>query len=169
MSKDKQTFTDPKSGEEVESTRLARWVIALGAGLIMGLITWLLFTLFHCLVIGEDYYGFYVLLPLTMFSGAVGNGLYHLWVPPKIRDAQGNRFSRWIHDGIARTQHRRRQRILRSKEQHDVPDTAISRAQPPGEPQATDTALSMADDPDEPGHLTAEIEEHTEDQVPVRQ
>lgn len=43
MSKDKQTFTDPKTGEEMESTRLARWfgklIFGLGCGLIGGAVT----------------------------------------------------------------------------------------------------------------------------------
>ena len=41
MGEDKQTFTDPKTGEEVESTRLARgivWlVIGVGAGVVSGI------------------------------------------------------------------------------------------------------------------------------------
>ena len=57
---------------------------------------------------------------------------------------------------------RRRKRILRSKEHPHVPDTAISRAQPPGEPEPTDAALSIAGSADEPGHLTISIEDTTE-------
>ena len=73
-----------------------------------------------------------------------------------------------VHDSIARAQHRRRQRLLRSKEHQHVPDTAISRAQPPGEPQATDASLSLTDSTDGADHLTVSMtEEVTEDQVPA--
>ena len=56
---------------------------------------------------------------------------------------------------------RRRKRILRSKEHQHVPDTAISRAQSPGEPQPTDAALSRTGNPDA-GRLSVSIEEDTQ-------
>ena len=58
-----------------------------------------------------------------------------------------------------RAQHRRR--ILRGQDDQDVPDTAISRAEPPGEPTPTDAALSLADSTEETEHLTSDVE--TED------
>ena len=49
MSEDKQTFTDPHTGEEMESTWLARsgaWVMTAGViGLVMGLAWGLIFGL----------------------------------------------------------------------------------------------------------------------------
>jgi len=54
-----------------------------------------------------------------------------------------------VHVGVARTQHFRHGRIVGSKEHQDVPDSALSRAQPPGDPEPTDTALSLADKEEE--------------------
>ena len=178
MGEDKQTFTDPKSGEVIESTWLARWGPQVSGGFISGLVCGLLFALLFGLggeVVryadegGQLWLGIGGLLfgLACAVIGAVGCGLFYSLVLPSMEVVQNDRITRWAHDSIARTQHRRR--ILRSQEDQDVPDTALSHAQPPGEPQPTDAALSIADDPDEPGHLTVEIEEHTEDQVPVSQ
>jgi hypothetical protein len=45
MSEEKPTFTDPQTGEEIESTPLARWGTGLAVGLIAGLFLGLLATL----------------------------------------------------------------------------------------------------------------------------
>ena len=144
MSETKQTFTDPRTGEEIESTWLARLagVGSIGmfggvlSGLVVGLIVWLSGGLSLWLSIGVG---------LALGVG-VGVGI-------------GSRLSKNIHDSMARYQHRRRQRILRSQEHQHVPDTAISRVQPPDEPQPTDAALSVAGNIDEPNRLTVREEE----------
>ena len=76
--------------------------------------------------------------------------------------ARSDNLRQRFHDTIARAQRRWRQRILRRKEHQDVPDTAISRAQPPGEPQPTDAALSITDDPEETARLTVTRQGHIE-------
>ena len=162
MSK-KQTYTDPNTGEEVESTWLARGVAGLLFGVVFGLTVGLVTSLAELAGLGGGRWpGTYWLFM------SIGLGLFGLLLGgfSSVKSVRGDHFNQ-IHDTIARTQHRRR--ILRSQEHQAVPDTAISRAQPPGEPQPNDAALSIADDPDEPARLSVEIEEHTEDQVPVRQ
>ena len=146
MSEDKQTFTDPDTGEEVESTWLARWISVPIGILFIGLLT------------GLDYLFSEKTSPPWWGLGLV---LLYLLVtvlmPPKtVERARDYPVNRWSHDAVARTQHRRR--ILRSQDDQAVPDTAISRAQPPGEPEPTDTALSIADDHDEPNRLTVSEE-----------
>ena len=72
---DRQTFTDPETGEEVESTRLARGivrlvVVAFGGifcGLVMGLFAWLVDGLFTGLLVGLGYG-----LMTGVFFGLVG-------------------------------------------------------------------------------------------------
>ena len=140
MSKDRQTFTDPKTGEEIESTWLARG----GSGLIFGLVGGLICVLVHGVACCWRLEPLLVPFLSCLTSGTLcGLALY----PPP--------FTLQVHDRIARAQHRRR--ILRSQEQHNVPDTAISRSQPPGEPEPTDAALSMSDSPEET-RLTVEEE-----------
>jgi len=78
------------------------------------------------------------------------------------------RSNQWVHDHIARYQHRRRQRLLRSREHVNVPDGALSRAQPPGKPTPTDAALSVADTTEEKDRLAASTDTSTEE-VPLRQ
>jgi len=74
-----------------------------------------------------------------------------------------------IHDNIARTQHFRRQRLLQAQEQQGVPDTALSRVKPPGEPTPTDAALSLADTPEEKARLAASTDTSAEEEVPVKE
>ena len=182
MSQDKQTFTDPHTGEEVESTRLARSVGRMVAGLWLMLIAALTGTSIYGLIwlrawrlIPWPDLGLVTALAPFLFTGVFAMMILFLCLrliailtDPGLDIIRGDRHTRWIHDRIARTQHR--QRILRSQEQQDVPDTAISRAQPPGEPQPTDAALSIADKTEEAEHLTASTtEEDTADQVPLRQ
>ena len=236
MSKDKQTYVDPDTGEEIESTGLARgcggviagvlvgvmggWVmgvvsgldmartmspmfgpqfglmaglrVCLGMGVIAGLLGGLLFGLGGSIGLWRRdekknvwsemgkfggifglIFGFICAISATAgqgFSGLVYGLMYGLGIGG-VGGFIYSGFCRWdvpVHDRIARTQHRRRQRVIRSQDDQNVPDTAISRAQPPGEPQPTDAALSIAGST-EGTRLTVEIEEHTEDQVPVSQ
>ena len=46
-----------------------------------------------------------------------------------------------------------------------TPGGALSRAQPPGEPQATEAALSIADEPEETDRLTVSEEDTAETTV----
>jgi hypothetical protein len=132
MSERRQTFRDPKTGEEIESTVLAR----TGAGLIAGLGGSLGFLL------GSVWPARLLLALLAVALGSiVGSGLAVLFMDP-------------VHDGIARLQHLRRQRLLKRRlleqEWSGVPDGALSRASTPGEPGPTDTSLSRAEAPEEP-------------------
>ena len=140
----KQTFIDPKTGQEIESTWLARKFCVLAYGLFFGVVGGLA---------SGVHFGFFVGLVCGLVFVLFGVLFYALIVPEMI-ETRNDRFIRWAHDLISRVQHRRRQRVLRSQERHDIPNTAISRAQPPGKPVPTDTALSLADEPDEPSHLT---------------
>ena len=81
---------------------------------------------------------------------------------------------RWTHGAIIhhlhshRLHYRSRQRILRSQDATQVPDSSLSRAQPPGEPTPTDTALSVADTTAKKERLAASTDTSTEAEVPVR-
>ena len=147
MSEDKLIFTDPKTGEEMESTWLARFgvvlVWALLGGLAFGLLGGLLGRLMMDLVVG------------LVFGLVVG-------LIVELKGPRDHRISQWAHDEIARRQHRRRQHILRIQNPTQVPDTALSRAQPPGEPIPIDAALSLADDHDEPNRLVSSTEDTIE-------
>ena len=156
MSYDKQTFVDPESGEEIESTWLARlvvgsvWGLIIGVlfGVVIGLAVGVLWEAFSGVFWGV-FWGVALGLATGLFVAGLAAGMFG-----ELRKVRGDLLSRWTHDGIARTQHVRRRRILRSQDDQDVPDTALSRAQPPGEPTPTDAALSIADEPDEPDRLT---------------
>lgn len=174
MSKDKQTFTDPKTGEKMESTWLARGVAGLLFGSLFGLVGELLMTGFSewAGFEGRQVAGLRGMLELGVSYGLIFGlvtGLVAAFNGDFIRvllahKGKGRNSGFWpIHDAIARRQHRRR--ILRSKEHQDVPDTALSRAQPPGAPVPTDAALSLADTTDEKEHLTSDVE--TEDKRAV--
>jgi len=77
-------------------------------------------------------------------------------------------FEAFIVTAPSQQRRRRRKRILRSKKHQHVPDTAISRAQPPDDPQPTDAALSLTDNTEGADHLTvSSTEEDTEDEVSV--
>ena len=163
MSKDRQTFVDPETGEEIESTKLARTSPGL---------TVVLISVFNTVCIGVIYLmsvqGGPAEFPLKLLGWLCATLVFWLLATlflmrnvPELKEARKTRFSTWIHDSISRYQHRRRQRILRSQDDQAVPDTALSRAQPPGEPTPTDAALSIADEPDEPERLSVEVEEDT--------
>jgi hypothetical protein len=71
-----------------------------------------------------------------------------------------------VHDGIARWHHFRHQRFLQrqllEEEWAGVPDGAISRARPPGNPDPTQTSLSRAEVPKEaPLSLAMSVETET--------
>ena len=153
------TFVDPETDQEIESTRLARsgaWVMTVGVmGLVIGLVSgWILGVLLEWA--GGGKLGFGMLIGLLL-----GVGLRICMISEHIEKMPDHAPLRRIHDPIARYQHRRR--ILRSQEDQHVPDTALSRSQPPGEPQATDAALSLADTTDGAAHLTVEVEEDITD------
>ena len=164
MSKKKQIFTDPQTGDEMSSTWLARLVVGAIWGLIIGVLFGVVIGLIvgvFCEVFsvpfGEVFWGVALGLGGGLFVAGLAAGMLC-----ELQKARSDPFTRWIHDATARTQHRRRQRVLRSKEHQDVPDTALSRAHPPGEPQPTGAALSVADDPDEPKRLMVSIEDTVE-------
>jgi len=168
MSEDRQTFTDPKTGQEIESTWLARYVGGLLFGIIRGMFFGgllgiiVIFLVVHAEgSLGDFVWGMIRLWIIGLLAGIIGGvlgGLSYSRGTSKAGDK--------LHDKIARAPHRRR--ILRSREHQDVPDTAISRAQPPGEPEPNDAALSIADEPEET-RLTIEAVEDAADEVPVRQ
>ena len=177
MSEDKRTFIDTDTWEEVESSWLARrssgllfgllyglslgFVVGLIIGPIFGLVIGLIFGLVDGLI--AALLGGVVAGVALGLCGALIGVLVAVLIggvmPPEV--VRSTRYTRWVHDGIVRRQRRRHQRILRSQEHQDVPDTAISRAQPPGEPAPTDAALYMADEPEETEHLTVEVSEDT--------
>ena len=173
MSKDKQTFTDPETGMEIESTWLARYVGGLLFGIIRGMFLGVLLgmVIFMAGAYSLRGGGVTIFRILLLIKGSIGVGLLAGIVGGVLGGISYSRGTSKagdkLHDKIARAQHRRR--ILRAQDDQDVPDTAISRAQPPGEPQPTDAALSIADEPDETDHLTGEVEEDTEGEVPVSQ
>ena len=164
MSENKQTFVDPKTGQKMESTWLARWGSQIGGVLISGVLIVLLSGLFGALECGL--FPGLLMGPLFGLIFVLIAGLFCTLRVPEMEVTRNDPFTRWAHDTIARRQYR--QRILLSQDDQAVPDTALSRAQPPGEPTPTDAALSIADDHDEPNHLTVGATEDTEDQVPVR-
>ena len=174
MSEGKQTFTDTHTGEEVESTWLARglafaigmfprgrWAkgiygLVIGVSLISAPLAWINFKPSEWPYPFSPFTGWYVAGGVLLI-GMLVFGLLGAWASFFRLATLLSPHIQQTHDLIAQWQHRHR--LLRSQEHHDVPDGALSRAQPPGDPQATDAALSIADDPDEPGRLIVSIEE----------
>ena len=169
-------FQDPETGEEIDSTWLGRFAARSGCNMLLGLGMGLGMGLFAFSIAGWKGLFFGLLGGLGFgLCGALLNSLsVHLygrgkwarflaggkWGWTLIEYERGNSgIADRIHDAVARAQHRRRQRILRSQEHQHVPDGALSRAQPPGEPEPTGAALSRTDRPDEAGHLAIGIEE----------
>jgi predicted lipid-binding transport protein (Tim44 family) len=164
MSEPKRTFTDPKTGEEIASTTLARWI----AGLCVA----------PCIVLG-GVLGAVVggLLGVLLGDGLVKMGGLGLLLGFLLGAGLVVKLSGWliplfagrVHDGIARQQYLRRQRILRRQEFPHVPDGALSRAQPPGEPTPTAASLSRAEAPAEetPLRLAASVDAATEEEEKV--
>jgi hypothetical protein len=148
MSNQKTTFTDPQTGEEIESTWLARWVaggvdtleVGLEVGLIIGLfLGWQLGPL------GGLVAGLVSGLGGGLVAGLVAGLGYDL------EEAQSHPFAPTVHDRIARRQHFRRQRLLRLRqleaEWAGVPNRALSQALPSGPPRPTDVSVSSAEPP----------------------
>jgi hypothetical protein len=200
----KQTFRDPETGEEIESTALARG----GTGLVFGLIAGLVPSLIVGLAIGAKAgldigltYGLATALSAGL-AGVLGRGPFRWFfiltfmypflkagslifgqslgqvgelVSPTIGGLAAGLFivliapfCQRMHDGIAQRQHIHRQRILRQQEFSHVPDGALSRAQPPGEPEPTAASLSRADVPEEATpRLAAGVEAATEEEEQV--
>lgn len=169
MNKERQMFTDPQTKQELESTCLARWC----AGAIWGLLCGLLGGWVAGMVL-EIFFQLFLAMPLALVSGLLGGlgcglflGLASVLQITTLEDVRNTHFMREIHDRIARSQHRHRQRFLRSKEDIQVPDGALSRAQSSGEPTPTDAALSLADSTEENDRLAASTDSPTEAEVPV--
>ena len=153
-------FQDPETGQEIESTPLARG----GAGVVWGLVFGSFGALFCLLLFGTLWgwewgtlwgVGGGLALGLT---GALLEGFFD--PTDKVRsDALGRR----VHDGIARWQHLRRQRGPLSQPYPHVPDGALSRSFRRASPQETPASLAQADPPPAPSRrLTAGVEATTE-------
>ena len=157
MSEDRQTFTDPQTGEEMESSWLDRGVTVLASLLVGGLVGalsfWWQFGLPGVLL------GVLFGMMVTSYIGWI------LWdLRRRYRVAKRDRLN-----GITdwdRLKHRR-QWLLRSRDHENVPDGALSRAQSPGEPQPTDAALSLADTGDEKARLVVSTDTTIAEKVPV--
>jgi len=153
MSKQKQTFTDPKTGEEIESTWLARLIGRLGFGLFFALGSMLVIRP-GCVPSGVTKIGWDDVLIFGLMVGLffiLISGLDHV---------RNNLLSQRIHDGVALRQHFRRQRILRRQEYPHVPDEALSRAEQPREPEPTDASLSQTEvEEEKKSRLTEAVEE----------
>lgn len=160
MSKKKQTFVDPKTGEEIESTIIAR----VGSIVILVSVVALLYFTTLSVIRFQLWLIWAVILTILVDSVliiALGFG----WR----RDDS----CKLIHDWLARKQYSRRQRILKRKllkeEWAGVPSRALSRAQPPGQPEPTDVSLSQAEkSSDEKPRLNVGVEETTGLEVPVK-
>lgn len=151
MSDKKQTFIDPKTGEEIESTIFANLFFRL-------LVTALgLFSMF---------FGYNFTLGLLAFLCGL---IALLSIISKQDNARINFVERAIHDAIARTQHFRRQRLFQRKlaeeEWAGVPARALTRVDPSTPPQATDVSLSQAENPEEekPRLIVGAVEEESTD------
>jgi hypothetical protein len=171
MSKSKKTFTDPATGEAIESTALARWLAGLVrwmAGLVAWLVIWLVYGLINVLG-GEAFSGPDIGLVPWLAVGLIVWLIVWLavGVGAELDKVRSNPYAKWVHDGIARRQHLRRQRVLRQQEFPHVPDGALSLARPPGEPEPTAASLSLAEPPEEAApRLAAGVEAtETEEQV----
>lgn len=139
MGRKKQTFLDPQTGEEIESTTLARWgaalafrlYVGLGVGMCCGLGVGLLFGLLCGPLLG-------------LFAGLVA-GLHFGLVAGLVigpGEAQIDPFPNQVHNWIARWQHLFRQRPHQPPLFPHVPDRALSRAQARTEPEPTAASLS---------------------------
>ena len=156
MSEGKRTFTDPETGEEIESTWLARWggtlIFSLTLGVGVGVGGWL--------------QGLYkVSFPRNFFMGLIYGLFIGAMVAILAKREKMDRLGQRIHDSIARRQHFRQQRLFTRKlleeEWAGVPNKALSQAQTTGPPQPTDVSLSPADlQEEEKPRLAVAVEEN---------
>ena len=176
MNREKETFVDPKTGEEMESTWLARVGVGLVGGLTGGMVGGLIGGGFGA-ALAEGRFAMLCLglaggLLLGLLTGLVYGLRFGLgpW-GRRLEEMRENTLDRRVHDVIARRQHffrRRRRRFLRGDYPH-VPDGALSRARRPGTPKPTRAALSRAEpSEEEKNRLTTGVEENTEDEVTIR-
>jgi len=162
MSEKKQTFIDQKTGEEIESTRLAKvfgklclflsWAMVLGLvfGLALGTLKGFGTPLFEGIA-GS-------ILIAVISSLVVTNSLASYY------DVSGYQIVQLTHDGIARAQHFRRQQFLKRKlleeEWAGVPAKALTLVDRSTSPQVTDTSVSRSEPPEEEKErLTEAVEE----------
>jgi hypothetical protein len=142
MSKPRETFIDPLTGEEVESTPLARWGALLVSGVV--LVPVALVSLIIGFFVPSDE-GVKILFRLVDWASSRA----HRWIL---------RQQRWHLQRLREQEMEEAERLLQQRlleaEWAGVPDGAISRARPPGEPEPTDTSLSRAAGPeaDPPPH-----------------
>lgn len=139
---------DLPSAETTPSTDLARRIAEVAFGLHVVLCSGLLGGLFLSL---------FLFLPLLGGWGIgillflLGRGLVG-WLRGEwgieLGDARSDPLAQWVHDCVARHQHHRRQRQLAEAEWAGVPNGALSRAQPTGQPQPTPASLSPAEAPE---------------------
>jgi hypothetical protein len=79
-----------------------------------------------------------------------------------------SRGAQQVHNAVARRQHQRRQRLIQRQLLEDewagVPNGAISRARPPGDPEPTHASLSRAEAPEEeaPPRLAVSVDREVE-------
>jgi hypothetical protein len=173
MNQEKQTFVDPHTGEEMESTGLARVSVGLIGGLIGGLVGGLIGGGFGAALATDRW----AMLLWGLAGGLLLGALTGLLVGLKfglgawgraLEEVRWDPLDRRVHDSVARRQHARRQRGLRRRAYPHVPDGALSRARPPGTPQPTATALSRAEPPqEEKAHLATGVEERAADEVRI--
>ena len=174
MNREKQTFVDPQTGEEMESTRLARMGVGWVGGVVGGVTGGMMGGVFGA-ALGEERLAMLLLgLVGGLFLGSLTGLGYGLkfglgsW-SRGLEEVREPPLDRRIHDGIARRQHTRRQRLLRRGEYPHVPAGALSRARRVRDPEPTQTALSRtASPPGEKARLTREVEENTKEEIPVR-
>jgi|YNPNPStandDraft_1061719.scaffolds.fasta_scaffold121167_2 hypothetical protein len=146
----RRTGGDLKSAEDIQSTDLARQIAELAFGLHV---------VFCSSLVGGLLLGVLFLLPLLLGGWGTGILLFLLgrglvgWLRGEwgieLGDASSDPLAQWVHDCVARQQHRRRQRRLQRQlaeaEWRGVPDGALSRAQPTGPQQPTPASLSLAE------------------------
>jgi len=100
MSRQKQIFTDPKTGEEIESTWLARCMGGFVGGLVFGIIIGLITGLPRGLLLGE-WGGLVFGLALGLISGFI------FGLVCKVDNVRRNPLIQRTHDSVARWQHQR--------------------------------------------------------------
>lgn len=161
MSDKKQTFIDPKTGEEIEITPFSKFIAWFGLTTVPARMVYkpflLSIILLMLLLIGRRIFFF---IPIVWWLlGLVGSVL--MWgsvLAFTFFGAFAIIFDRWryereniLRQDISRWQHFRRQRQIRRKlleeEWAGVPATALTRVDRSEPPQPTDNSLTQAGDP----------------------